>query len=55
MSESDAPERVVENPTYGENDAPPQNTYEGVNSTAGQDQNMSPSRETLMLKSTTHH
>lgn len=30
MSESDVPERVMENPTYGENDAPPQNTYEGV-------------------------
>ena len=30
VSESDAPERVVENPTYGENDATRQNTYEGV-------------------------
>lgn len=30
VSELDAPERIVENPTYGENDAPRQNTYEGV-------------------------
>ena len=30
MSERDEAERVVENPTYGVNDIPPQNTYQGV-------------------------
>ena len=29
-SKSGALERIVENPTYGENDAPRHNTYEGV-------------------------